>query len=142
MIKNVIYILLGIYMLFFITSCQNNEVTIENYNSVVQNLGWYESKNPNLFLRASGKYNENFWGDKFQVNAEIINKAKIASYKDVKLRVNYYSKTNSLIRNQDYMVYEIIPAQRTTTVKLTIDNYKDVDKIGWEVIGAKMDSRN
>ena len=108
----------------------------ENYYSVVQIIGQYEAENPVEFLEANGRYNENFWGDKLQITTEINNKAKVASYKDVKLKVIYYSKTNSIIGSNEFTVYEIIPPQKITEVELKIDNYENVDKIGWEVVNA------
>lgn len=128
---------------FIIISCNDNiEITTENYSSVVQNLGFYEALNPTLFLEAGGQYGENFWGDKLNIQVEISNKAKIASYKDVKLKVIYYSKTNSVIGSNDYIIYEVINPQKIITVALKIDNYQNVNAIGWEIIDAEMNSWN
>lgn len=142
MIRKTNYFLVLLITIFLLTSCESGELTSENYNSVVQRLGWYEAQNPTLFLDASGRYNENFWGDKFQITAEINNKAKVASYKDIKIRVTYYSKTQTVMTSNDYVVYEIASPQRITKVKMKIDNYQNVDAIGWEVIDASINSWN
>lgn len=125
-----------LFLILIQSACRNTEVTSENYHSSVMELRTYEGNNPKLFLEAEGYYRENFWGDEFHITVEITNKAKIASYKDVKLRIIYYSKTKSVIGTKDYIVYEVIPPQRVTKVNMKIDNYKDVNSIGWKVIDA------
>lgn len=120
----------------FLSSCNNSEVTNENYIVKVMDLYSYESKNPTQFLNAEGKYREGFWGDTFVVNCTIKNSAKVSLFKDVILRVTYYSATNSAIGSEDYTIYKNFLPNSEKTVELEIKNYKDVESIGWEVIGA------
>lgn len=131
-------ILLPILSLLFLFGCENgvSEVNDINYYETIQNLGRYENSRPKLFLDADGRYSENFWGDKFDINIEIKSDAKVATFKDVVIRVTYYSKTKSVITTNDYTLYKIIPPQIVTTAKMKIDNYRDVESIGWEVLSA------
>ena len=101
-----------------------------------QELLRQEQFKPTEYLSASGTYRQNFWGDKLKINCEITNKATMATYKDAVIRITYYSKTNSIIGQDDQTVYEIFPANSTKTVQLKINNYKDVSEIGWDVISA------
>lgn len=127
-------------LLFFSTlfGCENgvSEINDITYYETVQNLVRYENSRPKLFLEADGRYSENFWGDKFDIDIEITSDAKVASFKDVEIRVTYYSKTKSVITTNDYTLYKVIPPQKVTKAKMKIDNYRDVETIGWEVISA------
>lgn len=130
--KNILYL----FALIFLISCNNNEINESNYEITTIKLQNYEMNKPSKFLSASGKYSTNFWGDKFKIDVEVKNKAYLATFKDIKLKVFYYSKTNTLIGTKQYTVYEKAKPQSISTFKLSIDNYKDVEKIGWEVMSA------
>lgn len=121
-----------------LSSCESNmpEINDTNYYDALRKLEQYEKGRPKLFLEADGRYSENFWGDKFDISVEISNDAKLATYKDVEIRVTYYSKTNSILGTNDYTLYEVIPPQKITKARMKIDNYRDVESIGWQVVGA------
>jgi hypothetical protein len=53
-----------------------------------------ENSDPLRFLSVDGKYNESFWGTKFKLKGKITNRATIADYKDVVVKITYYSKRN------------------------------------------------
>jgi len=133
--KRIIFLVIALGTLFLL-SCNNSEVTNENYIVRVMDLYSYESKNPTQFLNANGKYREGFWGDTFVVNCTIKNSAKVSSFKDIVIRVTYYSATNSVIGTEDYTIYKEFAPQSEKTVELDIKNYKDIESIGWEVINA------
>jgi len=108
-----------------------------NYKEQVMTIEEIERSQPTDFLTATGTYKENFLGDKLKINCIITNRATVATYKDVVVRIVYYSKTKTEIGNKDYTVYEIFPPNISKTVALKIDNYRDVNSIGWTVISAK-----
>lgn len=108
----------------------------DTYQEKVMTIEEIERATPTDFLSASGTYKESFWGDKFKVNVVITNKATVASYKDAVIRITYYSKTETALGSKDYTIYETFPPTSTKTVELKIDNYKDVNSLGWDVIQA------
>lgn len=108
----------------------------KTYQEQKMSIEEMESANPVQFLTADGKYNESFWGTELKIDGKISNTATVASYKDVVLKVTFYSKTNSVIGKKEYTIYEIIPPNRIIPFKLNIKNYKDVSSIGWEVVRA------
>ena len=59
-------------------------------------------------------------------------------FKDAITRDTFYTKTKTIIGTKDFKIYEIIPAQRITIVKLEVENFKDVEVLGWEVIDANV----
>ena len=95
-----------------------------------------ERSQPTKFLNASGNYNENFWGNQIKVHGVIKNSATVASYKDAIVRVTYYSKTKTELIRKEYTIYENFPPHSEVKFELKIENYKDVNTIGWEVIQA------
>ncbi len=95
-----------------------------------------ERSNPKQFLSASGTYKENFWGDKIKVKCEITSTATVATYKDVVIKVTYYTKTGTSLGSANHTIYEVISPNSTKTVNLKIDNYQDVSEIGWDVVSA------
>lgn len=95
-----------------------------------------EESNPAKYLKADGTYKPNFMGDKFKVSCSITNNASIATFKDAVVKVTYYTKTNTVIRTNQYIVYELFPPNKTKTVQMTIDNYQNVNTIGWDVVKA------
>ena len=125
-----------VFIMVALASCQDSQVTKGNYYSYLQKIGNYERLEPAFFLEASGRYNENLWGDEIVLSLEINNSAKVASFKDVVLEVIYYSKTNSIMEVKNYVVYEAFPPQKTIKTELRIENKKEVEKIGWSVIDA------
>lgn len=108
----------------------------DTYQEKVMTVEEIERSQPTNFLTADGNYNENFWGDKLKVHGVITNAATVATYKDAVVRVTYYSKTKTELGNKDYTIYETFPPHSTTKFELKIENYKDVNTIGLDVIQA------
>lgn len=108
----------------------------ENYFEKVLTIEEIENDTPTNFLLADGTYTESFWGTKINIDGKITNKATVADYKDVKVRVTYYSKTKTVLGSEEYTLYEIFPPNSVKPFKLKIENYKDVNTIGWDVVSA------
>lgn len=128
--------------LLTITSCghsggsSSDTSSSGSYQEKVMSVEEIERSQPTTFLTADGTYNENFWGDKLKVHGKITNSATVASYKDAVVRVTYYSKTKTELGSKEYTIYEVFSPHSTKTFELKIDNYKDVNSIGWDVISA------
>lgn len=108
----------------------------DSYQEKVMTIEEIERSQPTNFLSANGTYRENFWGDKIKVNCVLTNRATVATYKDAVVRITYYTKTKTELGSKEYSVYEIFPPNSSKTIELKIDNYKDVNSIGWDVISA------
>lgn len=111
-------------------------VNTETYQEKVMTVEEIERSQPTNFLTASGNYNENFWGTKIKVHGEINKNATVANYKDAVVKVTYYSKTKTELGSEKYTIYETFPPNSTTEFELKIENYKDVNSIGWKVESA------
>lgn len=141
-IWSILQILAGLFLaslliMFFIENFNSSSSTSgETYEQKVMTVEEIERATPTDFLKASGTYKENFWGNKFNINVVITNEATVATYKDAIIRITYYSKTKTEIVSKDYTIYEIFPPTSSKTVELKIDNYQNVNSLGWDVISA------
>ncbi len=108
----------------------------QTYQEKVMTVAEIENSQPTRFLTADGKYKENLLGTKLKVYGTIKNTATVASFKDAKVKVTYYTKTNTAIGSKTYTIYETFGPQSTVQFTLKIENYQDVSSIGWDVIDA------
>jgi len=114
----------------------NGNSSEETYEEKVMSLEEMEYSQPTKFLSADATYRENFWGDKIIVKCTITNDAKVATYKDVVVRITYYAKTDTEIKSKEHVIYEVFPPQSTKTVEFKINNYAHVYSLDFEVIDA------
>ncbi|MDG2194251.1 MAG: DUF4339 domain-containing protein [Polaribacter sp.] len=114
----------------------NNNENPKSYIEQKMTIEETENSDPLRFLSVEGNYNESFWGTEFKLKGKVTNRATIADYKDLVMRITYYSKTKSVIGTKDYTIYQVFQPNRVTSFKLDVENYKDVESIGLDVVGA------
>lgn len=110
--------------------------TSSTYHESVMTIQEIEAAEPVNYLKADGTYNNNFIGDKVKINGVITNSATVTTYKDIIVRVNFYSKTNTLIGTEDYTLYEFYPPNSSQEFKLKVKAYSNVSSLGWEIVNA------
>lgn len=108
----------------------------DTYNEKVTSVEEIEVGQPSKFLSATATYRKNLIGTKIKINGTISNSATVATYKDVIIRVRYYSMTQTELYNEDYTVYKFFPPNSVVDFDLKITNFKDVESIGLEVVSA------
>jgi hypothetical protein len=97
-----------------------------------------ETQNPQNYLNAGGEYKPNFWGDIIKIKGYIQNKATVTNYKDAVIQVTFYSKTNSPVKIEEFVIYEYFPHGTNKEFELKVNNYKNIENIGWKVVNAKV----
>lgn len=95
-----------------------------------------EHANPSQFLIANGTYRPNFWRTKEEISGTITNSAAHTNYKDVHIRLVFYSQTKSVISSQEYIIYEYVPYGSTQAFSLTVDKPAAAATCGWTAIAA------
>ena len=124
------------------SACQTDvsdiEVDYASYYTLTNKLHDFEKANQLFFLKADGKYRESFWGDKFKLDVEVENSANQTVYKDITLRVQLYSETDTHIGTEETTIYRKINPNTKQTFAVEIPKYQDVKKLGWEVISASV----
>jgi hypothetical protein len=132
-----ISLILGLIIIFVViirlVNQSNRDSKYKTYEEKKMTVEEMEKADPQKFLSASGTYRETFFGDSFKLNVVVKNNATVASYKDVVIRVNYFAKSKTVLGTKDYKIYEIFQPHSERTVKLKIENFKDVESIGWNV---------
>jgi hypothetical protein len=77
----------------------------------------------------------------YYMNCKILNSASVATVKDVKLRVDFLSKTGAVINSQEINVYEFIRPNREYTHKQKVTWPKEADKFTVTIEHAGYDQR-
>jgi hypothetical protein len=87
-----------------------------------------EGKNPEKFLSVSSSYKKNLLGQSV-VKGKIINTAKLASYKDVVIKLSFFSKTGALLEEDVETIYEKIDARQTKEFKSKFFTHKETSSV-------------
>ena len=91
---------------------------------------------PTNYLSAAGTYRPNFWQTEEEIRGTITNKALHTNYKDIRIRVNFYSQTKTIIGTQNYIIYEHVPYGSTQPFTLKVLKPPAIATCGWVPIGA------
>ncbi|WP_162910733.1 hypothetical protein [Hymenobacter oligotrophus] len=94
-----------------------------------------EQSTPSDYLEASGTYRRNLINE-LVLEGDISNRATLAQFKDPVVTVEWYSKTNTLLANKSYSVYELLPAQGTVHFKLKTQAPAEVASVGMSISDA------
>ena len=108
----------------------------DKYESGKEQLGETEKKFPSRFLKASGSSKKNLLGQTV-VRGTIYNNAKIISYKDIDIKLSFYSKTRALLEEDHEMVYETIEPGGGKSFKSKYFAPKGTDSVALTVVSAK-----
>lgn len=115
---------------------QSSSASAASYYSKIVSIEDTERLNPARFLSSAGTYRERLLAKKIRIDGEIVNRATVASYKDVTVKVTYYSKTKSVVSSSNHTLYEVFPPSSTKAFRLDVPNYRNVASIGWDVVAA------
>jgi hypothetical protein len=95
-----------------------------------------EHRNPASYLVVAGNYRPNLWGNKELINGTITNNASHTNYKDIHIRVNFLSQTNTVISTKEYVVYQYVPYGSSVPFNVTTDKPAAAATIGCSAIGG------
>jgi len=128
-------------ILFVLLSCNNNTSNssnsdVESYEEEKNNVENYENNSPVSFLKLNYSTHKNLIGE-IVINGEIENTAKVATYKDIEVQVDFYSKTNTLLSSQTETIYEYIEASKTSSFKFKLDCPTDTERVNCSIVNAK-----
>lgn len=108
----------------------------EKYENNKLSLEEIEKKSPTLFLTVSSSDKKNIIGQTV-VKGKIFNNAKVVSYKDVDVKLFFYSKTGTLLEEDKEVIYETIAPGTAKTFKSKYFSPKGTDSISIKVVSAK-----
>ena len=96
-----------------------------------------EQKDPALFLSVSGRDKKNLLGQTV-VKGNIHSSATIAVFKDVDIKLSFYSKTKALLETDKETIFEQVSPGQTKDFKTKYFAPKGTDSVALEVLGAKV----
>lgn len=105
-------------------------------NPVITPFTDQEKAHPAVYLKTDGTYRPNFWQTKWNIEGSISSFATHTNYKDVVLKVDFYSQTNSVIQEKFYTIYDYFPYGLKKAFAFSVDRPSAAVKMGWQVFGA------
>ena len=108
----------------------------QNYEKNKINLEEKEKSNPISFIAVKGDEKRNLIGQTV-VKGKLFNNAKIVTYKDVNLKLSFYSKTGAVLEEDIETVYETVSPGGSTNFKSKYFAPKGTDSVGMKVLSAK-----
>src|SRR6187551_3264874 len=105
--------LTGVFLLLSILSCKSNDSREMNdketgaYEHGKTSLEQIEKKKPLEFLSVKGSDKKTLVGQTV-VKGTIFNKGKITTYKDIELKISFFSRTGALLEEDRETIFESI----------------------------------
>ena len=126
----------------FVLSCTESDSTKaakekDNYEAAKESLEDRETKAPADFLTVSGNGRNNILGQTV-VKGTITNKATVTSFNDVEVKLDFYSKTGTLLESDRETIYENIAPGQSKNFKTKYFAPKGTDSVALAITGAKV----
>jgi hypothetical protein len=109
----------------------------ESYELTKKELLSKEQKDPTAFISVSGNNRKNIVGQTV-VRGTLTNKASIAVFKDVDIKLSFYSKTKALLETDKETIFQILEPGESKDFKTKYFAPKGTDSVGLQVVGAKV----
>ena len=135
--KHFIYFLAITSAMFISCNTDNSETEEASYEQTRKILLEKEQKNPANFLTVVGQNKKNLLGQTV-IKGKLTNHATIAVFKDVDLKLFFYSKTKALLETNTETIFEQVQPGQTKDFKTKYFAPKGTDSVGIQVVGAKM----
>ena len=129
-----------IIMLFIFAGCSNspkydiNENKYENRKEAVSEM---ERKTPVAFLEAHVQSKKNLLRQTV-VRGQLFNKAKMVTYKDVEIKLQFFSKTSALLEEDKDIIYDEINPGSVVKFKTKYFTPKGTDSVAISIVSAKI----
>jgi hypothetical protein len=118
------------------SSDKKTDAVKDKYEQTKETLEETEKKNPARFLSVTGKDKRNLLGQTV-VKGMLNNTAKVASYKDVQIKLSFYSKTKALLEEDVETVFETLAPGKSAEFKTKYFAPKGTDSVALKIVGAK-----
>jgi hypothetical protein len=105
------------------------------YESLKLTIEEQEKMAPLTFLSVEGKLWENLIGQTV-IEGDITSSATVAQFKDVVLKVNFYTKTGTFLGSEDFVVYEFVNPGQSVHFKIKSFGPEAAEKIDVQISEA------
>jgi hypothetical protein len=132
---------MAIFFLSMITSCNlaeknKEEKKKQSYEVSKKTIEEIERESPLKFVSVVGKDKKNIIGQTV-VKGTIINKATTVAYKNFSIRVSFYSKTGTLLEEDEETIMEQVGPGDEVEFKSKFFAPKDAEEVKLKVVSAK-----
>jgi hypothetical protein len=103
--------------------------TEQTYEEKILSIEEEEKANPKRFLDASGSYRENVLGTKMRIFGNVTSSATKANFKDIVIKVTYYSATDTDLGSDNFVLYKFVNAGTTVSFEWKIDKPSGCSKL-------------
>lgn len=137
--KGNIALLIFCTLFFYFVACNSHNEVKENesYKETKNSLLKKEENNPPAFISVQGSSKKNIVGQTV-VKGTLVNKASVATFKDVNIKLSFYSKTNALLETDKETIFEILNPGESQDFKTKYFAPKGTDSVGLQVLSAKV----
>ncbi len=140
MTKKIFSSLFLFVFVFLLYSCKDDHTQFtmdeDNYEAQKQDVATMEYKSPQKFLTIKKTSKKNILGQTV-IKGTVFNTAKVATFKDIDLKLQFYSKTGVLLEEDMETIFEKINAGGSTKFVSKYFSPKGSDSVSVTVIGAK-----
>ncbi len=130
----------GFFLMFsaILVACNSDSVNKEkeSYDVTKKALLKKEQIDPSAFLTVTGTSKKNIVGQTV-VRGTLVNKASVATFKDVNIELAFYSKTKALLETDKETIFQILNPGESQDFKTKYFAPKGTDSVGLRVLGAK-----
>lgn len=124
-------------------ACKNEKVKTtfdtKSYEQVKESLADKERNNPARFLKVENRDRKNLIGQTVVIG-HITNNATVCWYKDIDIKLSFFSKTGAKLDEQIETVYENIAPGKTIKFKTRSFAPKGADSVAVQVLKATADT--
>jgi predicted methyltransferase len=133
-----LYTIMALSLLSCKEKTQEESFDKKTYEVVKETLEEKEKKNPTRFIAANNRDRKNLIGQTVVI-VNLTNNATIATYKDIALKLSFFSKTNVKLDEGNETVYETLKPGETIKFKTKYFAPKGTDSVAVKVMDAKAD---
>jgi len=127
--------------ILFLVSCKGNEKKQDSKSDTYENskmtISEIESKNPKKFLKVEGRDKHNLIGQTV-LKGKISNTATVVGYKDVTIKISFFSKTGTLLEEDEETIYNEVKPGETIEFKSKFYAPKGSTDVKLNIINAKV----
>ena len=127
-------------LLFFSCNSPGNNSTQSEptYQVAKMTIEEKEKSNPHDFIKVNGTYHFNLI-NQFVISGNITNNATVANYKDVIIRVQFLSETNTPLEQKDITIYKYLNHASSLEFKEKFSDYpRDTKSCSLEIVNASV----
>ena len=128
-------------IILFLLACNDKgkkqDAKSDNYETSKMTISEIESKNPKKFLKVEGRDKHNLIGQTV-VKGKISNTATVVVYKDVTIKISFFSKTGTLLEEDEETIFENVNPNSSIEFKSKFYAPKGSEDVKLKIISAKV----